>query len=158
MAHTMGPAELDSESYAPPFGDIHAGDICRAVALPDLEQPRLFRTDEEPRRPLIAGRFQYVVVVATYEEYATVVPVMVADGVSDAEAFAALVATGAEERPWMRLPSLAGTWEQDAIALLFMPHTLVQECLLDRRVAGMHRPARELVARRFARAFQDDGD
>lgn len=153
----MSPDELDSEAYARSLGEgIRVGDICQAVGVPDLTEPGLFRTDEEPDRPLLAGRFIYALVVSVYEGYATVVPLMVAEGVGDEEAFAALIRTGEDARRWMLVPPLEGYWDEDALALFFMAHTLHQESLLDRRVARMHPPARETVARRFARAFSDD--
>jgi hypothetical protein len=151
--------DLAPEAYAPITGeDIRVGDICKAVALPDLADPKLYTADDLPGRALVAVQPGYALVVAAYEIYATVVPVMVAEAVSDEHAFEALVSTGEDARHWMRLPSLESAWHQDAVALFFIPHTLLKESLLDRRVASMHEQAREVVARRFARAFSGDGD
>ncbi len=151
--------EIDSDAYALSLGEgVRVGDICEAVALPDLAEPQLFRTDEQPYRPLIAGRMGYALVVAVYEEYVTVVPIMVAEGVEDRAAFDALVRTAENASRWMRVPPPAEHWEQDGIALFFMPHTLSAEGLVNRRVARMDPPAREIVAARFAHALSSDGD
>jgi hypothetical protein len=151
--------DLAPEAYAPIAGeDIRVGDICKTVALPDLADPELYETDDLPGRALVAVQPGYALVVAAYEIYATVVPVMVAEAVSDERAFEALVSTGDDAGHWMRLPALESAWPEDAVALFFMPHTLLQESLLDGRVASMHPHAREVVARRFARAFSGDGD
>jgi len=155
----MSPEELSSEAYAPSLGEgLRVGDICKAVALPDLSAPGLFKSDDEPDRRLLAARFTYVVVVAVYEGYATVVPLMLAEGASDEDAFEALAANAEDERRWMLVPPLEEYWQEPALAMFFMAHTVLEESLLDRRVARMHPPGREVVGRRFARAFQDDGD
>jgi hypothetical protein len=158
----MTPDELDlaPEAYAPLASDeVRAGDVCRAVGLPDLSEAELsFSSDDLPGRQLIPVQPGYALVVATYEIYATVVPVMVAESVTDEGAFNALVATGDDAPRWMRLPPLEGSWPQDAVALFFIPHTLLGETLLERRVASMHPHARSIVERRFARSLSDHDD
>src|ERR1700759_4787482 len=155
----MIPDELSSEAYAPSLGGgLRVGDICEAVGVPNLEKPELFRTDEDPECPLLAARFIYALVVSVYDDYATVVPLMVSEGVSDPPAFEALLNTAEDEQRWMLIPPLEAYWDQPALAFFFMAHTLRQGSLLDRRVASMHPRSRETVAQRFARSFVEDDE
>jgi hypothetical protein len=151
--------DLSAEAYAPiAASDVRVGDICAGIGLPDLADTNLYETQDLPGRLAVAARIVYALVVSLYEGYVVVVPITTADVASDQAQFAAVVASGHDARWWMRLPALEDAWPQDAVALLFMPQTLADEAVVNKRMAAMHPPAREIVARRFSRALSGDGD
>jgi hypothetical protein len=84
-------------------------------------------------------------VVSVYEGYAIVVPITTADVAGDRDQYHALVSAGGSAQWWMRLPALEGAWTADAVALLFLPQTLDEEALADKRMASMHPTARSEV-------------
>jgi hypothetical protein len=153
---TSNKLDLPEGAYAPVTAHhvVRVGDICHGVGLPDQEDWRFYDTDDLPERFLVLVEILYVLVVSVYREYAVVAPIMTADVAADRDQFAALVDSGRNTSRWMRLPPLATAWRQDAVALLFMPQTLVEDALVDKRLAAMHPAASNIVSRRFARAFQ----
>lgn len=151
-------ADLAEQPYAPVPDEIRVGDICQAVGLPDPNDPALYAADDLPGRLVLPARIVYAMVVAIYEGYVVVVPITTADVARNREQFDAVVHSGRTARRWMRLPALEDGWSEDAVALLFMPQTVGQDALKDKRLAAMNADARMLVERRFAAAFAADGD
>jgi hypothetical protein len=151
--------DLSAGAYAPATSsEVRVGDVCQAIALPDPADPALYESDALPGRFALAARIVYALVVSVYEGYVVVVPITTADVVADGGQFAAVVAAGHTARRWITLPVLEGAWDQEAVAMLFMPQTLPEQAVASKRLAAMHPDAREVVGARFADAFSDDGD
>jgi len=142
----------------PQSGVLRPGDVCAAVALPDIDNGFLCTSEDAPGRLLAPVKISYVVVLAVNEGYATVAPIAVSHAVDDASALAALIESSPRERRWLRLPPLPGEWDEDSVAFFFLVQTVGAEQLLERRVSSMGEGEARVLRARFALAFGSDGD
>jgi hypothetical protein len=142
----------DSTIYRPPTGEIRPGEICEAVVLADPDGD--VTVDESAPGFSLRGIPSFVLVLAISDDYALVAPIGTADGTSDPRSFRQLVECDDGTGLWLRIPELDGIWDEPALAILSIVHTIHIRRLEDRRVTGMHPDARTVVQERTKQIFE----